>query len=320
MSSDVKSLATGPTGTVYAGGSFNNVVANGVTTTAYKITQLNISNGSVVSSFKPKTVNAIVHDVQYNNGRLFIGGEFTTIGGVARHRLAELNPTTGALLSLDVPLEGTHFPGTNGKPSITQVYHMDINPAGTKLVLAGNFTSVGGQPRTEVAMIDLTPGSGSLSNWQTSRFETQCYSVFQFIVRDVEFSPDGSYFTIGTTGGYGPGSPSMCDSISRWETSATGTGLNPTWIDYTGGDSTYTTAVTGSAVYFGGHERWSNNPSRGRRGGSRRRRSPGHRRARPGQRAAVVLGPGPHARARCLRDARDHRGALHRKRHGHRPW
>lgn len=249
MSADVKSLATGPSGTVYAGGKFNAV--SGVT--AYKITQLNVATGAIVSTFKPKLVSAIVRDVQYVNGRLFIGGEFTTIGGVERLRLAELNPTTGALLPLNVPVEGTHFGGDS------QIYHMDVNPAATKMVLAGNFTSVGGQPRVEVAMVDLT--TGTVSDWQTSRFETRCYDVFTFIVRDVEFSPDGKYFVIGTTGGYGPGSPSMCDSVSRWESNATGSAQDPTWIDYTGGDSTYTTAVTGSAIYAGGHERWWNNPA-----------------------------------------------------------
>ena len=89
-------------------------------------------------------------------------------------------------------------------------------------------------------MIDLSTSPATVSNWQTDRFKPRCYSVFKFVVRDVEFSPDGSYFAIGTTGGYGSGSPTLCDSVTRWETSATGTALNPTWIDYTGGDSTYT--------------------------------------------------------------------------------
>ena len=58
--------------------------------------------------------------------------------GLPRGALAELNPTTGALLpSLDLPLTGTHFGGT------TQVYHMDVSPDGTKLAIIGNFIQVG---------------------------------------------------------------------------------------------------------------------------------------------------------------------------------
>jgi hypothetical protein len=51
----------------------------------------------------------------------------------------------------------------------------------------------------------------------------------------------------------------LCDSASRWDLSATGSGLQPTWIDYTGGDSLTQVAVTGAAVYVGGHQRWENN-------------------------------------------------------------
>ncbi len=249
LDNQVKALAAGPGNTVYVGGSFNKL--NGAD--AFKITQINVATGLKVPTFKPKTTNAIVRDIRYTAGRLFMGGEFSTVQGAPRSRLAELNPTTGALLPLDIPVTGAHYGGT------VQVYHMDVTPDGSKMVIIGNFTQVAGQDRAEVAMIDLT--TNTLSNWQTDRYKTRCYNVFKFVVRDVEFSPDGSYFAIGTTGGYGPGSPSMCDSVARWETNATGTALNPTWIDYSGGDSTYSLAITGSAIYVGGHQRWWNNPA-----------------------------------------------------------
>src|SRR5215213_11169128 len=76
-------------------------------------------------------------------------------------------------------------------------------------------------------------------------------------MRDVDVSPDGSYFVIGTTGAYRAGS--LCDAASRWELGATGSGQQPTWVDYTGGDTLYSVAITGTAVYVGGHQRRMNN-------------------------------------------------------------
>ena len=72
-------------------------------------------------------------------------------------------------------------------------------------------------------------------------------------MRDVDVSPDGSHFVVATTGAYRAGS--LCDTAARWETGAIGAGQQPTWADYTGGDTLYSVAVTGTAVYVGGRTR-----------------------------------------------------------------
>jgi len=96
-----------------------------------------------------------------------------------------------------------------------------------------------------------------------------CAGVFDSWMRDIDFSPNGSYFVVSTTGAFagGAASDTMCDSTSRWETSAVGDGQRPTWRDYTGGDTTYGVAITGAAVYTGGHFRWQNNPYQGDQAG-----------------------------------------------------
>ena len=76
-------------------------------------------------------------------------------------------------------------------------------------------------------------------------------------MRDVDFSPDGSYFVIAATGG--PNVGTLCDTAARWNTSDTGTALQPAWVDVTGGDTLSAVAITGAAVYIGGHQRWMNN-------------------------------------------------------------
>ena len=264
----VRGIAAAPDGkSIYIGGSFNSV--NGVK--ALKVAQLDATTGAKVASFNPPNVNAIVRDVKLQSNRLFIAGEFTA----PRNLVAELSPSTGAVQPFTATFAGTSFPSTlnNGGYAPAQaaplVYKIDLNPGASKLAVVGNFATVNTQDRNQLALFDLIgPTTGQLSNWQTNRFrDSRCYNVFSYIPRDVEFSPDGSYFVVGTTGGYGqPGGPaakSMCDSVSRWNSSMTGSDLAPTWVDYSGGDSTYTVGVTGAAIYTGGHTRWFNNPFAG---------------------------------------------------------
>ena len=51
----------------------------------------------------------------------------------------------------------------------------------------------------------------------------------------------------------------LCDSAARFETAGAGR-HRPTWVQRTGGDSLYAVAVTGAAVYVGGHQRYLDNP------------------------------------------------------------
>ncbi len=124
--------------------------------------------------------------------------------------------------------------------------------------------------------------------WSTNRFDRShsvCAGVFDTFTRDVDFSPDGSYYVVTTTGAFagGANANTMCDSSSRWETNQTGN--DPTWITYTGGDTTFGLAVTGAAVYVGGHMRWENNPFQGDQAGPSGAR-PGHAESALGNRVS----------------------------------
>jgi hypothetical protein len=145
------------------------------------------------------------------------------------------------------------------------VAHFDISPDGTKLVATGTFLTADGLDRAQIAILDLTTTPVSVSSWQTNSFKPACSSHFDTYIRDVKWAPDGSYFIVGDTGAYfgGPGAGVLCDSVTRWEGNTSGPGQLPTWADYSGGDSITQVAVTGTAVYAGGHQRWENNPNAG---------------------------------------------------------
>lgn len=114
-----------------------------------------------------------------------------------------------------------------------------------------------GLRRDQIVMLDLAACPVAVTGWSTTRYQQQCAAVFATYLRDVDVSPDGSYFVVMTTGAYRAGS--LCDAAARWETAATGPSQQPTWVDYTGGDTLYSVAITGTAVYVGGHQRRMNN-------------------------------------------------------------
>ncbi|HTE70292.1 MAG TPA: hypothetical protein VK942_16300 [Actinomycetes bacterium] len=255
LDGEVESLAVAPDGLhVFAGGKFTRI--NGVAQKS--LVKLRLTDGARITAFKGKT-NARVKDMAVSGGRLYIGGTFATVNGVARSALAAVDPVTGAL-SNDVNLAFT-----GPRTGTVNVDKFDITPDGSRLIAIGNWTYVAGLQRDQIVMVDLTTSPVGVADWATTRYQQQCARVFATYMRDIDISADGSYFVVGTTGAYRAGS--MCDTAGRWETGRTGSGQQPTWVNYTGGDTLYSVAITGTAVYVGGHQRWMNNSFAGDRAG-----------------------------------------------------
>ncbi len=258
----VDTVEAGPNGhSVYIGGAFNTV--NGQDAKHFAL--VDTATGDPEAGFHA-SVNDGVEDAVLNNGKVYIGGYFTSVNGQARGYLAALDATTGAV-DADVNLSITGSRPSSHKTRPTSLAKLDVTPDGSRLVIVGNFTNVNASSpaRNQIALINLTTSPASVANWETERYVPACSSHFSNYIRDVDFSPDGSYFVVATTGataiafGGTPLSGPLCDSSARWETSATGTALQPTWVDHTGGDTNYSVAITGTAVYLGGHQRWQNN-------------------------------------------------------------
>ncbi len=266
LDGDVQGLAAGPTpGTVYVAGTFNTV--NGAV--AKSIALLDLSNGQLVSGFSPAPMNGSGQAVQLVGGHLILAGTFTTVGGSAHGGIVSLDPRSGAVESyLGIQLAGHHsftgLPGQSKAPVGGR--KMDISADGSQLVLVGNFTTANGMPRDQILRLNLGAAAGTVDgSWSTLAFTAICGPKYDTYVRDISYSPDGSYFIVATTGSGGPGatnndgSRALCDSASRFNNAANGSNVKPAWIDYTGNDSLESALSTGAVVYVGGHQRWLNN-------------------------------------------------------------
>jgi hypothetical protein len=235
---------------LYVGGDFKQV--NGVARRG--LVKLDASTGAIDPTFKPIIKWGNVTEIRLVGGRLLIGGTFPK-------RLAALNPTTGA----DT---GYLAPGISGSiasnAGSTRVYRFAVNPAGDRLVAIGNFTTVAGEPRRQAFMLRLG-ATATLSPWHPHALDLTCKSsdVIPVYLRDVDFSPDGSYFVFVSSGNAartGDVGTAVCDSASRFETGDETSAATPTWINYTGGDTLHAVAATGATVYVQGHQRWMDNP------------------------------------------------------------
>jgi PKD repeat protein len=276
----VDTLITGPIpGTVYVGGDFTTI--DGVTS---HLALISATTGAIVPGWTSPSVDGSVESLVLQGSQLFVAGTFTSVAGVSHEGLAVLNPTSGALTSFATPnFTGHHNYGVNcnpndppppipGRPPINcanaapGLKTIDVNPAGTRLIAVGNFTSASGAARDQIALLDLSPTAATVDpTWNTLAYTAGCTALFfDTYMRSVEFSPDGSYFVVVTTGRGAmtlntDGTPNNCDTAARFETTGTGTDVAPTWIDFSGSDSFHSVAITGTAVYLGGHQRWLNN-------------------------------------------------------------
>jgi hypothetical protein len=221
---------------------------------ATRIAKLRL-NGTLDTSFRA-SASRRVKDFALVGGRLILGGEFNKINGKDVSRLAAVKPGTGALdksFKLQVRRSRDRF--------APYVQELDVSADGRWLVIGGNFQQVGAAERHQVAVIKLTGTRPRVAPWSTGRYRDDCAKSYNdTYIRGIDISPEGKFFVVNTTGAY-IGFNRMCDSSARWEMPPKGgAGTQPTWVNHSGGDTYWAVEITESAVYVGGHMRWSNNP------------------------------------------------------------
>ncbi len=224
--------------TVYAGGQFTKArpagSAVGVNETARNnLLAYDITTGNLITSFAP-FVNATVFVTALSPDKsvLYIGGDFTTVAGVARNHIAAINTATGALLPF--------APSVNARVKA-------ITATSSTVYFGGQFTAVNGSARTRLA---AATSAGALLSWAPTADDND--------VSTMVMSPDnsrvivgGKFSTLNHTAAKGSGSlNATTGAILPWAVNS----VVQNWSNNDGITSLRTdgTLIYGNGYVFGG--------------------------------------------------------------------
>lgn len=164
--------------TVYVGGEFTKARPAGASAGTSEVSRnnlmaYNLSTG-VMTAFNPG-MNGVVRAITASpdGSRIYVGGGFSTVGGITRTRLAAFDTTTGALLS-------------GWKPTANATVRA-LGTFGSTVYAGGSFTSVSGQSRQKVAA--FSSSSGAVGTWKGA--------IPDGAVNALTISPNGDRVVIG---------------------------------------------------------------------------------------------------------------------------
>ena len=260
--------------TVFAGGDFTQVRAPGGTTTATRahLAAWDIHTGLLRTTFAADT-NGRVESLATDGTKLFVGGDFTTIQGVAKSRLAAIDLTSGAVVNswtanasshvyaLRVKDSRLYVGGSFGtlagatrnkmgavsvatgaldplfNPNINDAVHGIVtSPDGTTVYVGGDFTTVGGIARGYLAPVSSTTGALLPLTFQYPFSGTSLHGM-----DGLDISPSGDRLFGALTGNE--------NRVEAWSTT---TG-QVQWYYQVDGDTQAVRYYRGN-VYFGFHE------------------------------------------------------------------
>jgi uncharacterized delta-60 repeat protein len=101
---------------------------------------LQVPSYATEADFDPGANNSVYTLLLQPDGKILVGGQFTTLGGQPRSNIGRLNP--------DGTLDADFNPGADGL-----VYTLLLQPDG-KILVGGNFTTLGGQPRSNIGRLN----------------------------------------------------------------------------------------------------------------------------------------------------------------------
>ncbi|MCP5028873.1 MAG: hypothetical protein GY929_21580 [Actinomycetia bacterium] len=243
FSNEIHAIEPGPSPTqVYVGGRFNTVTgADGKERPRNKVALIDLADCSVDKTFVSTGGNAKVTEIVYTGDRLFVAGDFTSIGGRDVETVAEFDPTTATV--------NINFGFSTTGELTDRVKGLGVNTANTRLILAGRFGTIAGNGRSitsPTAVIDISdPNQPVLTPHRYTHVNEEWgdrprNQSFQ----DASISPDGS------TVGMAFGTATESDWVYLVPTIESTTSYR--WAHYMR-DSSFAIAVGDAAVYVEGH-------------------------------------------------------------------
>lgn len=228
-------------GKAYVGGRFTSVRPPGAAAGTNEVGQayfaaFDANTGDLVTSFTP-VLNGQVYAVaaSADGSRVFIGGDFTTVDGVTRNRIAAFDTATGALVTnwkpsvswrvKTIAVSGgtVYFGGSFGRvsgvdrlrlaavaadsgtllpwaPSVDgDVYAIDVADDGSKVYAGGQFSTVNGTAQNTVTSLD--PGTGAVLPFPGASAVPLPTDACTTRVKTIDASGDTVYFGNGGDGG-----------------------------------------------------------------------------------------------------------------------
>ncbi len=179
--------------TLYVGGSFGSVTyaVNGIaeTDSVASMVAIDIASCTRIKTFHP-AFSAPVRAIASNSTSVFVGGDFKTVSGLTRNRIAKLS-TSGVLdptwaPAVDLPVRALAIP-----PAVNSVND-------NRLIVGGDFNMVTSSDGTvsgaSHALTILTQDTGAIEHLFGSFIESRS------VVKSIAVNPDGSAFYTGNEG------------------------------------------------------------------------------------------------------------------------
>lgn len=231
----ITSLAVDHEGRPYVGGTFTSI--NGIA--RQSIARLSVSSGDPDPSWDATADCCSVNAIAVGPGdEIYVGGDFTHIGGLARSALARLSAATAAA-------DPSWNPGAVGV-----VHALGLDSRGN-VYAGGRFFAIGGQNHWMAAKLHSDEGGTAFAEWDARLRWIWSMNFDLYAVSEIALDANDTVYMSGFFGVDGDAEPFMERPMAK------ASGVNGlvdfTWQPgYPGFYANYTLAASGDRIYVGG--------------------------------------------------------------------